>query len=61
MTMRARDVTGTIEMALSAPGSYQAVVQHKPCLLIDNGSCYLIDNLAGWLKNQTKDVLRGLL
>ena len=35
-TMRASDVTETIELALSASGCDKAVVQHKPRLLSDN-------------------------
>ncbi|MBS9718768.1 transposase [Pseudohalocynthiibacter aestuariivivens] len=38
-TMRAHDVTDTIEMALTTSGCDQAVVRHKPRLLSDNGSC----------------------
>jgi transposase InsO family protein len=45
-TMRAIDVTYTIELALAASGYDQAVVQHKPCLLSDNGSCYISGDLA---------------
>jgi len=38
-TMRTSDVTETIELALKASGCDQAIVQHKPRLLSDNGSC----------------------
>ena len=58
-TMRASDVTDTIELALAASGCDQAVVQHKPRLLSDNGSCYISGNLADWLKNQKMDHVRG--
>jgi len=61
MTIGARDVTGTIVMALSASGSYQAVVQHKPCLRSDNGLCKITGDLVDWLKDQTMDVLCGVL
>ena len=37
-TMKAEDVTDTLEMALSASGCDQAQVRHKPRLLSDNGS-----------------------
>lgn len=59
--MRARDVTGTIDLVLAGLGSYQAVVQHKPCLLSDSGLRHIIGDLADWLKDQTMDVLRGVL
>jgi transposase InsO family protein len=44
--MRAEDVTNKIELALTASGCDQAVVRHKPCLLSDNGSCYISGDLA---------------
>jgi putative transposase len=58
-TMRADDVTDTIEMALQASGCDQAIVQHKPRLLSDNGSCYISGDLAEWLKGQKMDHVRG--
>ena len=36
-TMRAEDVTDTLDMALAASGCDQAHVHHKPRLLSDNG------------------------
>ena len=51
-TMRASDVTETIELALAASGCDQAVVQHKPRLLSDNGSCYISGELAEWMQKQ---------
>jgi putative transposase len=35
------------------------IVQHKPRLLSDNGSCYISDDLAEWLKDQKMDHVRG--
>ncbi len=58
-TMRADDVTDTIEMALQASGCDQAVIRHKPRLLSDNGSCYISGDLAKWLKDQKMDHVRG--
>ena len=58
-TMRASDVTETIELALSASGCDQAVVQHKPRLLSDNGSCYISTELADWLETKKMDHVRG--
>jgi len=39
-TMKAVDVTDTLELALKASGCDQAKVVHKPRLLSDNGSSY---------------------
>ncbi|WP_093734049.1 IS3 family transposase [Sulfitobacter litoralis] len=58
-TMRAEDVTDTIELALTASGCDQAVVRHKPRLLSDNGSCYISGDLAKWLGDQKMDHVRG--
>ena len=59
-TMRAKDVTDTIELAMATSGCDQeAVVQHKPRLLSDNGSCYISSELADWLEEQKMDHVRG--
>ena len=58
-TMRASDVTETIELTLAASGCDQAIVQHKPRLLSDNGSCYISGDLAEWLKKQKMQHVRG--
>ncbi len=58
-TMRARDASETIELALTASGCDQAVVRHKPRLLSDNGSCYISGDLAEWLEGQNMDHVRG--
>ena len=60
-TMRASDVTETIELALAASGCDQAVVQHKPRLLSDNGSCYISGELAEWMQKQEMEHIRGAL
>ena len=57
--MRAKDVTDTIELALTASGCDRAVVQHKPRLLSDNGSCYISSDLSKWLEEQKMDHVRG--
>jgi len=49
-TMRADDVTDTLELALVASGCDSAKVVHKPRLLSDNGSSYISSDLAEWLK-----------
>ena len=51
-TMRAKNVTDTIELALAASGCDQAVVQHKPRQLSDNGSCYISGELAEWMQKE---------
>ena len=45
-TMRADDVTDTLELALVASGCDSAMVVHKPRLLSDNGSSYISSDLA---------------
>ena len=58
-TMRTSDVTETIELALKASGCDQAIVQHKPRLLSDNGSCYISADLAEWMEKQKMEHIRG--
>ena len=58
-TMRAEDVTATIELALTASGCNTAVVRHMPRLLSDNGSCYISGELAEWLEDHKMDHVRG--
>lgn len=58
-TMKARDVTDTLEDALRASGCDQARVIHKPRLLSDNGSSYVAGDLATWLENQGMEHIRG--
>jgi putative transposase len=40
-TMKAQDVTDTLDLALTASGCDQARVVYKPRLLSDNGSSYV--------------------
>ncbi len=58
-TMKAEDVTDTLEMALTASGCDQAHVRHKPRLLSDNGSSYVSGDLAEWLDKQRMSHTRG--
>ena len=51
-TMKAEDVTDTLELALSASGCESAKVAHRPRLLSDNGSCYIAGDLAEWLEDR---------
>jgi putative transposase len=58
-TMKAEDVTDTLELALTASGCDQVHVQHKPRLLSDNGSSYIAEELAEWLDEQHMGHVRG--
>lgn len=58
-TMKAEDVTDTLELALQASGCGQANVYHKPRLLSDNGPSYVAGDLADWLRDQKMDHIRG--
>ena len=58
-TMKAGDVTDTLDLALQASGCDQATVLHKPRLLSDNGSSYISGELADWLEDQQMDHVRG--
>jgi transposase InsO family protein/transposase-like protein len=58
-TMKAGDVTDTLDLALQASGCDQATVLHKPRLLSDNGASYISGELADWLKDQQMDHVRG--
>ncbi len=58
-TMKADDVTATLEMALKASGCDQAAVIHKPRLLSDNGSSYIAGELAEWLDDRDMEHVRG--
>ena len=57
-TMRADDVTETLNPTLKASGCDQSKVVHKPRLVSDNGSSY-ISGLAEWLEDQKIDHVRG--
>ena len=58
-TMKAEDVTDTLQLALIASGCDQARVIHKPRLLSDNGSSYVSGDLAEWLATQRMGHVRG--
>ena len=58
-TMRAKDVTGTLEPALEASGCDQPTVPHRPRPLSDNGSSYIAGDLAVWLEDQRMERVRG--
>ncbi len=58
-TMATRDVSDTLEMALTASGCSQVRVRHRPRLLSDNGPCYIAGDLAKWLADNAMDHVRG--
>lgn len=58
-TMKAEDVTATLEQALQVSGCNAAHVVHKPRLLSDNGSSYISGDLADWLEGQGMAHVRG--
>ena len=57
--MKAEDVTATLELALDASGLDKARVLHRPRLLSDNGSSYISDDLAKWMKHHAMAHVRG--
>ena len=58
-TMKAEDVTSTLELALKASGLEQATVALRPRLLSDNGSSYISGDLAKWLDDQDMQHILG--
>ena len=58
-TMKASDVTETLELALKASGLSRANVRHRPRLLSDNGSSYIAADLAEWLEDHNIAHVRG--
>ena len=58
-TMRAEDVTDTLQLALEASGCDQPTVLHRPRLLSDNGSSYIAGDLATWLEDKQMEHVRG--
>lgn len=58
-TMKTKDVTDTLELALEASGYDEAHIIHKPRLLSDNGSSYISGDLADWLGAKGMSHTRG--
>ena len=58
-TMKAEDVTDTLNLALVASGCDRATVRQRPRLLSDNGPCYIAGELADWLQDRDMDHTRG--
>lgn len=51
-TMSTTDVQDTLLMALASTGLDQALVEHRPRLLSDNGSCYVSGELRSFLESR---------
>jgi len=58
-TMRADDVTATLDLALASAGLDHAAVMHRPRLLSDNGASYISGDLAEWLEKKNIRHIRG--
>ena len=58
-TMRAEDVTATLDLALRASSLDQATPADRPRLLSDNGSSYIAGDLAKWLDDRKIKHVRG--
>ncbi len=58
-TMKAGDVTDTLDLALEASGLSDATIAHRPRLLSDNGSSYISGELADWLSDRGIGHVRG--
>ncbi|MXO71851.1 IS3 family transposase [Alteraurantiacibacter buctensis] len=58
-TMRAEDVTDTLDMALAASGCDHANVLHRPRLLSDNGPSYIAGELAEYIEANKMSHVRG--
>ena len=58
-TMKAGDVTDTLEMALAAAGLDRGDDRHRPRLLSDNGSSYVAGDLADWMAEHDMKHIRG--
>ena len=58
-TMKAADVTDTLDLALEASGCDRGTVGHKPRFLSDSGSSYVAADLAEYLDDKGMDHVRG--
>jgi len=58
-TMNATDVQDTLRLALAKTGLDHVLVEHRPRLLSDNGSCYLSKDLKLFLERKHIEHTRG--
>jgi transposase InsO family protein len=59
VTMKAQDVTDTLDLALAKSGLDQVNIGHRPRLLSDNGASYVSGDLAEWLDDKKIEHIRG--
>jgi transposase InsO family protein len=59
VTMKARDVSDTLDLALAKSGLDQIKVTHRPRLLSDNGASYISADLAEWLEDKKIEHVRS--
>jgi transposase InsO family protein len=59
VTMKAQDVTDTLDLALAKSGLDQVNVGHRPRLLSDNGASFISGDLAEWLDDRKIEHIRG--
>ena len=59
VTMKAQDVTDTLDLALAKSGLDQVNVGRRPRLLSDNGASYISGDLAEWLDDKKIEHIRG--
>ena len=59
VTMKAQDVTDTLDLALAKSGLDQVNVGRRPRLLSDNGASYISADLAEWLDRKRIEHIRG--
>ena len=57
--MSAKDVRETLQIALEQTGLDRVLVEHRPRLLSDNGSCYVSKELKGFLQRKRIEHTRG--
>jgi len=58
-TMNTTDVQDTLQIALARTGLDHALVEHRPRLLSDNGSCYVSKELQLFLERKHIEHIRG--
>ena len=58
-TMKASDVTATLDLARAKAGVDEVAVVHRPRLLSDNGPCYVAADLATYLGRHGMQHTRG--
>jgi len=58
-TMKAQDVSDTLELALAKSGLDHVNVGHRPRLLSDNGSSYISADLVEWREDKKIEHIRG--